>query len=151
MRIHAAYNNTSEIELEGTTSSDVQTIESSSLFPIGTKVAKQFDGTDGELVWFEGAVQRYDMQDDFTEYSTLTVTVKRWTLMKYVVQLTIIECTYSHKKRLLQKQRLLQLAALCCPPLSMLRKLHRCMQWALLHLQLCRLQLTGHTVLLHRS
>ena len=37
---------------------------SSSLFSIGTKVAKQFDGADGELVWFEGEVQRYDKQDD---------------------------------------------------------------------------------------
>jgi hypothetical protein len=55
MRMQAAYNNTSEIELEG---SDMQTPEesASSHYPIGTKVAKQFDGPAGELVWFEGVV-----------------------------------------------------------------------------------------------
>jgi hypothetical protein len=63
MRIQAAYNNTSEIELECSGIGAV--VEpSSSLFPVGTKVAKQFDGADGELVWFEGEVQRYDKQDD---------------------------------------------------------------------------------------
>jgi hypothetical protein len=62
MRMQAAYINTSEIELEG---SDMQTPEesASSLYPIGTKVAKQFDGPAGELVWFEGVVQRYDEED----------------------------------------------------------------------------------------
>eukprot|EP00953_Heterococcus_sp_UTEX-ZZ885_P028224 15059-Heterococcus_DN1.PRE.5 len=59
----ATYNNTSEIELEG---NDMQTPEepASSLYPVGTKVAKQFDGVDGELFWFEGVVQRYDEEDD---------------------------------------------------------------------------------------
>jgi hypothetical protein len=33
------------------------------LYPIGTKVAKQFDAAGGELVWFEGMVQRYDEED----------------------------------------------------------------------------------------
>jgi hypothetical protein len=63
MRMQAAYNNTSEIELEG---NDIATVEepSASLYPIGTKVAKQFDGVDGELVWFEGVVQRHDEEDD---------------------------------------------------------------------------------------
>jgi hypothetical protein len=53
MCTQAAYNNTSEIELEG---SDIDTAvePSSSLFSIGTKLAKQFNGADGELVWFEG-------------------------------------------------------------------------------------------------
>jgi hypothetical protein len=55
----AAYNNTSEIELEDT---DILITLTSdlSLNPVGTKVAKQFDGADGELVWFEGVVQRFD-------------------------------------------------------------------------------------------
>src|SRR5688500_17972526 len=59
MRLQAAYNNTSEIELEG---SDIGAVvePSSSLFPVCTRVAKQCDGADGELVWFEGEVQRYD-------------------------------------------------------------------------------------------
>jgi Lamin-B receptor of TUDOR domain len=34
-----------------------------SQFPIGTKVAKQFDGDDQQLVWFEGAVKRFDEDD----------------------------------------------------------------------------------------
>jgi hypothetical protein len=48
--IHRLYNNISEIELEG---SDIQRVEepSSSLYPIGTKVAKRFDAVAGELVW----------------------------------------------------------------------------------------------------
>jgi hypothetical protein len=55
----AAYNNTAEFELE---ENNVQsTVEStSSMFPIGTKVAKQFEGHDQQLEWFEGAVQRFD-------------------------------------------------------------------------------------------
>jgi hypothetical protein len=59
----AAYNNTSEIELEA---SDVYAVEEPSelLFPMGTKIAKQFDGADGKLDWFEGEVQRYDKQDE---------------------------------------------------------------------------------------
>jgi hypothetical protein len=62
MRMQAAYNNTSEIELEG---NDIATVEepSASLYPIGTNVAKQFDGPAGQLVWFEGVVQRYDEED----------------------------------------------------------------------------------------
>jgi hypothetical protein len=62
MRIQAAYNNASEIELAG----DVPETQTSNtlLYPIGTKIAKQFDGADGELVWFEGVVQRYDEEDD---------------------------------------------------------------------------------------
>jgi hypothetical protein len=59
----AAYNNTAEFELED---DDVQsTVEStSSLFPIGTKVAKQFEGDDQQLVWFEGTIQRFDEDDN---------------------------------------------------------------------------------------
>jgi hypothetical protein len=55
----AAYNNTSEIELEDV---DLLTTQTSdlSLYPIGTKVAKQFEGDDQQLVWFEGVVQRFD-------------------------------------------------------------------------------------------
>jgi hypothetical protein len=62
MHLQAAYNNTSEIELEG---SDVRTVQepSSSLYPIGTKIAKQFDGVNGELVWFGGVVQRFEEQE----------------------------------------------------------------------------------------
>jgi hypothetical protein len=63
MRIQAAYNNLSESDLQ---SNDIGTVDeaASSLYPIGTKVAKQFDGVDGELVWFEGVVQRYIEEDD---------------------------------------------------------------------------------------
>ena len=64
MRIQAANNNSSEIQLKDGVSRTVDEA-ASSLFPIGTKAAKQFDGVDGELVWFEGEVQRYDKQDDF--------------------------------------------------------------------------------------
>jgi hypothetical protein len=58
----AAYNNTAEFELED---DDVQsTVESTlSQFPIGTKVAKQFEGDDQQLVWFEGTIQRFDEDD----------------------------------------------------------------------------------------
>jgi hypothetical protein len=55
----AAYKNTSEIELEDADVLPTQTSDLS-LYPIGTKVAKQFDGADGQLVWFEGLVQRFD-------------------------------------------------------------------------------------------
>ena len=34
-----------------------------SLFPVGTKVAKQFEGDDQQLEWFEGAIQRIDEDD----------------------------------------------------------------------------------------
>jgi uncharacterized protein with PIN domain len=59
----AAYNNTAEFELE---EDDVHsTVESGlSLFPIGTKVAKQFEGDDQQLVWFEGTIQRFDEDDN---------------------------------------------------------------------------------------
>jgi hypothetical protein len=59
----AAYNNTAEFELED---DDVQsTVEStSSLFPINTKLAKQFEGDDQKLVWFEGTIQRFDEDDN---------------------------------------------------------------------------------------
>jgi Lamin-B receptor of TUDOR domain len=41
------------------------TVESGlSLFPIGTKVAKQFEGDDQQLVWFEGTIQRFDENDN---------------------------------------------------------------------------------------
>jgi hypothetical protein len=58
----AAYNNTAEFELED---DDVRsTVESTLLlFPIGTKVAKQFEGEDQQLVWFEGTIQRFDEVD----------------------------------------------------------------------------------------
>jgi hypothetical protein len=58
----AAYNNTSEIELE---SGDVPVPGESelSLFPVGTKVAKQFEDSDQQLVWFEGAMKRIDEGD----------------------------------------------------------------------------------------
>jgi Lamin-B receptor of TUDOR domain len=63
LHTQAAYNNTAEFELE---ENDVQsTVESaSSQFPIGTKVAKQFDGDDQQLVWFEGTIQRFDEDDN---------------------------------------------------------------------------------------
>jgi Lamin-B receptor of TUDOR domain len=35
-----------------------------SLYAIGTKVAKRFEGDLGELVWFEGVVQRFDEASD---------------------------------------------------------------------------------------
>jgi hypothetical protein len=35
-----------------------------SLFPVGTKVVKQFEGDDQQLEWFEGAVQRFDEEDN---------------------------------------------------------------------------------------
>jgi hypothetical protein len=35
-----------------------------SLYAIGTNVAKQFEGDDGELVWFKGVVQRFDEASD---------------------------------------------------------------------------------------
>jgi Lamin-B receptor of TUDOR domain len=59
----AAYNNISEIELE---ECDVPAVGEPelSLFPVGTKVAKQFENNDQQLVWFEGAVQRYDEDDN---------------------------------------------------------------------------------------
>jgi hypothetical protein len=58
----AAYNNTSEIELE---ECDVTSAGESEMspFPVGTKVAKQFEGDDQQLEWFEGAVQRFDEDD----------------------------------------------------------------------------------------
>eukprot|EP00953_Heterococcus_sp_UTEX-ZZ885_P006336 3873-Heterococcus_DN1.PRE.1 len=58
----AAYNNTSEIELE---ECDVTLTGESvmSLFPVGTKVAKQFEGDDQQLEWFAGAIQRFDEDD----------------------------------------------------------------------------------------
>jgi hypothetical protein len=34
-----------------------------SLFPIGTKIAKQFEGDDQQLEWFEGAIERFDEDD----------------------------------------------------------------------------------------
>jgi hypothetical protein len=63
MRTQAAYNNTSQIELEG---SCFRTAEepAPSLYAIGTKVAKQFDGAAGGLAWFQGVVQRHDEEDD---------------------------------------------------------------------------------------
>jgi Lamin-B receptor of TUDOR domain len=63
MCTQAAYNNISEIELED---SEFRTVEeaASSLYTIGTKVAKQFHDAAGELVWYEGVVQRYDEEDD---------------------------------------------------------------------------------------
>jgi hypothetical protein len=33
-------------------------------FPIGTKVAKQFEGDDQQLEWFEGAIERIDEEDN---------------------------------------------------------------------------------------
>jgi Lamin-B receptor of TUDOR domain len=58
----AAYNNTAEFELED---DDVQsTVSSLSQFPIGTKVAKQFEGDDRQLVWFEGTIERFDEDDN---------------------------------------------------------------------------------------
>jgi Lamin-B receptor of TUDOR domain len=58
----AAYNNTSEIELEecDVTSTGEPKV---SLFPLGTKVAKQFEGDDQQLEWFEGAIERFDEDD----------------------------------------------------------------------------------------
>jgi hypothetical protein len=59
----AAYNNTSEIELEDADVLPTQ-ISDLSLYPIGTKVAKQFEGDDQQLGWFEGVVQRFDDEED---------------------------------------------------------------------------------------
>jgi hypothetical protein len=59
----AAYNNTSEIELEECdVTSPVEPVMS--LFPVGTKVAKQFEGDDQQLEWFEGAIERIDEDDN---------------------------------------------------------------------------------------
>jgi hypothetical protein len=53
----AAYNNTAELEPED---DDVHsTVSSLSPFSIGTKVAKQFEGDNQQLVWFEGTIQRF--------------------------------------------------------------------------------------------
>jgi hypothetical protein len=61
--VQAAYNNTAEIELEdGDVPSAVES--EMSLFLIGTKVAKQFAGDDQQLVWFTGAIQRFDEDDN---------------------------------------------------------------------------------------
>jgi hypothetical protein len=58
----AAYNNTSEIELEESDVTSTREPEMSP-FPIGTKVAKQFEGDDQQLEWFEGAIERIDEDD----------------------------------------------------------------------------------------
>jgi Lamin-B receptor of TUDOR domain len=58
----AAYNNTSEIELEECDVTSTGEPEMS-LFPVGTKVAKQFEGDDQQLEWFESAIQRFDEDD----------------------------------------------------------------------------------------
>jgi hypothetical protein len=55
----AAYNNTSEIELEERDVTSTGEPEMS-LFPVGTKVAKQFEGDDQQLEWFEGAIEKID-------------------------------------------------------------------------------------------
>jgi uncharacterized protein with PIN domain len=59
----AAYNNTAEFELGD---DDVHSAVESTLsqFPIGTQVAKQFEGDDQQLVWFEGTIQRFDEDDE---------------------------------------------------------------------------------------
>jgi hypothetical protein len=58
----AAYDNTSEIELKN---GDVPAPGEPELsrFSVGTKVAKQFENNNQQLVWFEGAVQRFDEDD----------------------------------------------------------------------------------------
>jgi molybdopterin synthase catalytic subunit len=35
-----------------------------SLYAIGNKVAKQFEGDNGALVWFEGIVKKFDKESD---------------------------------------------------------------------------------------
>jgi hypothetical protein len=59
----AAYNKTSEIELEECDVTSTGEPELA-LFPIGTKVAKEFENNEQQLVWFEGAVQRFDEEDN---------------------------------------------------------------------------------------
>jgi hypothetical protein len=59
----AAYNNTYEVELEDGNMPAPGEPEVS-LFPVGTKVAKQFENNDQQLVWFEGALQRYDEEEN---------------------------------------------------------------------------------------
>lgn len=65
MRTQAAYNNTSEMELEECDVTSTGELEMS-LFPVGTKVAKQFEDNYQQLVWFEGAVQRFDEDDNLS-------------------------------------------------------------------------------------
>eukprot|EP00953_Heterococcus_sp_UTEX-ZZ885_P006299 3854-Heterococcus_DN1.PRE.1 len=56
----AAYNNTSEVELDmDSTEGGASTTSELCQFPLGTKVAKKFDDE-----WYEGAVRRYDTDDD---------------------------------------------------------------------------------------
>jgi hypothetical protein len=52
----------SEIELEDADILLPQTLDLS-LYHVGTKVAKHFDGADGELVWFTGVVQMFDQEE----------------------------------------------------------------------------------------
>jgi CCR4-NOT transcriptional regulation complex NOT5 subunit len=59
----AAYNNTGEIELQDVGVLPTQTSDLS-LYAIGTEVAKQFEGDNGELVWFEGIVKKFDEESD---------------------------------------------------------------------------------------
>jgi hypothetical protein len=120
MRIQAAYNNTSEIELEG---SDIGTVEepSLSLYPIGTKVAKQFEVLTESLLGLKVKCSGMVSKMISIGFCTVMVTLKTWKLVKYVMQWTTTECTYSHRKRQSQKLRLLQLVARCCPLLSMLQ------------------------------
>jgi hypothetical protein len=86
MRIQAAYNNTSDIELEG---SDMQTVEelALSLYLIGTKGTKQFDGADslfGLKVKCSGMISKMLSIGFYTVMATLTI----WTLVKYLMQWT---------------------------------------------------------------
>jgi hypothetical protein len=59
--LQAAYNNTSEVELDMDSIDGSSSSSTSELcqFPVGTKVAKKFDG-----IWYGGAVRRYDADDD---------------------------------------------------------------------------------------
>ena len=62
MRMEVAYNNNSEIELEDSNTATAGEL-ASSLYPIGIRVAQKFDGYEGELVWFEGVVERFDEEE----------------------------------------------------------------------------------------
>jgi hypothetical protein len=58
--LQAAYNNTSEVELDmDSTEGGASTTSELCQFPVGTKVAKKFDDE-----WYEGVVRRYDADDD---------------------------------------------------------------------------------------
>jgi hypothetical protein len=96
----AAYNNTSEIELE---ESDVTSLVEPvmSLFPIGTKVAKQFEGDDQQLEWFEGAIERIDEDDKLYWVLYTDGDSEDMVKQRFETLCVIIECTCSRTRSLL--------------------------------------------------